>query len=363
MQNRKSTYTLPGGDTVQMEKTAQGLRKRGIIVDISLELEPDVSKYDIVHLFNFTRIQETYMQLKNAKKHNKKVALSTIYWNNYEYEKKVFKGARKFLTKTLGVENVERLKGLNRIFRDREVNTASLRLLIKGRKKMQEYVLKNVDYFLPNAYSEIELLNFDFNKSFKNYSVIPNGVDSKIFGKTTDTKKFDKYKDCILCVARFDPRKNHINLLKALKYLDIPVVFVGSASKSHSSYFEQIKNIAKHNKVIILDSLDHNELCKLYSLCKVHILPSWFETPGLSSLEAGACGANLVVSNKGTTYEYFKDMVSYCDPNSIDSIIESVICEYNKPKKDILKNYILSNYTWDIAAERTLEAYKKILKK
>ena len=47
-------------------------------MDISLELEPDLSAYDLVHLTNVTRIQGNHVQMQNAK--NKvKVALSTIF--------------------------------------------------------------------------------------------------------------------------------------------------------------------------------------------------------------------------------------------------------------------------------------------
>ena len=52
---------MRGGDTVQIEKTKEQLEKLGVEVDISLELEPDLSAYDLVHLTNVTRIQETYV--------------------------------------------------------------------------------------------------------------------------------------------------------------------------------------------------------------------------------------------------------------------------------------------------------------
>ena len=33
---------------------------------VDLELTPDVSKYDIIHVFNLMRPQELYLQVKNA---------------------------------------------------------------------------------------------------------------------------------------------------------------------------------------------------------------------------------------------------------------------------------------------------------
>lgn len=76
MQSRTNLFTCPGGDTIQLLKTKEYLENSGIEVDISIELEPDLSKYDIIHLFNLTRVQETFIQVKNAKKQNKPVILS-----------------------------------------------------------------------------------------------------------------------------------------------------------------------------------------------------------------------------------------------------------------------------------------------
>jgi hypothetical protein len=45
----------------------------------------------------------------------------------------------------------------------------------------------------------------------------------------------------------------------------------------------------------------------------VHALPSWFETTGLTSLEAGAMGCNLVVGMGGDTHDYFQDLAWYCE--------------------------------------------------
>ena len=40
---------------------------------------------------------------------------------------------------------------------------------------------------------------------------------------------------------------------------------------------------------------------------KLNVLTSWVETPGLVSLEAGYAGCNILVSNKGSVLDYFKN--------------------------------------------------------
>ena len=79
LQSRVNLFSVSGGDTIQVLKTKEYLCRLGIDTDISTELEPDVSYYDIVHLFNIIRPQEIYLQALNAKKLRKKIVLSPVY--------------------------------------------------------------------------------------------------------------------------------------------------------------------------------------------------------------------------------------------------------------------------------------------
>ncbi|MCI5055694.1 MAG: hypothetical protein MRY83_06275, partial [Flavobacteriales bacterium] len=82
---------------------------------------------------------------------------------------------------------------------------------------------------------------------------------------------------------------------------------------------------------------------------------------GLSSLEAGACGCNLVISKFGDSSDYFKDFTEYCDPGSVDSIKFAILNAFQRPFDETLSNFILKNYTWQEAAKKTLKVYEGIL--
>ncbi|MDA2922363.1 hypothetical protein MYX07_03795, partial [Patescibacteria group bacterium AH-259-L07] len=84
MQIRQDAYKIHGGDVIQLEKTKKYLKKTGIAVDTSTALDPNVRNYDLVHLFNLMST-DTYYQYRNAKKYQKLIVLSTIYWNRDEY--------------------------------------------------------------------------------------------------------------------------------------------------------------------------------------------------------------------------------------------------------------------------------------
>src|ERR1700691_4971637 len=64
--SRTTLYSTPGGDTIILHKTAEALRLLGCDVTISLDFNHSLDGYDIVHLFNLTRPQETYYQARRA---------------------------------------------------------------------------------------------------------------------------------------------------------------------------------------------------------------------------------------------------------------------------------------------------------
>jgi glycosyltransferase involved in cell wall biosynthesis len=94
----------------------------------------------------------------------------------------------------------------------------------------------------------------------------------------------------------------------------------------------------------------------------VHILPSWFETTGLSSLEAAAMGCNVVITNRGDAKEYFKSEAWYCDPDSPQSIYDAVEAAAGSVFNEALRIRIHENYTWKTAAALTFNVYKETLK-
>lgn len=366
IQSRSNFYTLKGGDTVQLLKTKEQLEKRGIEVDLSLELQPDLSKYDIVHLSNLTRVQETYVQMINAKKQGKPIVLSTIYWPTEEFEKTGQIGLRRLVNKMLTINVEEKLKAAYRYLTDKnERNLATQLLIIKQYTKMQQEILENVNYFLPNSKIEMDKIGEYLGFYTDNYVVVPNGIDKEIINSKKNYKKdIDLFTDAIICVGRIDTRKNQLNLVKALDGSGMKLILVGAVSKNHLKYFNEIKKYIDKNKNFhYFPYIDNDELYKIFEQCKVSALPSWFDTPGLVSLEAAAMGCNLAISTKGTTKDYFEDMAFYCEPDNIQSIRDAVDKAWNASRNQKLKELILSKYTWEKAAECTIKAYEMVLSK
>ncbi len=359
MQSRTTLFTVPGGDTIQIIKTAEALREKGCVVDVSTELETDVSSYDIIHLFNLTRPQDVYLQALNAKKNNKKIALSTIYLPITECDRNVRQGIASIAARLLKSSQFEYLKILARAVKNQELSKGTWLILSKGYLSPLKDVLNMADVLLPNSRSEIERVIKEFpDAGDKNYVVVPNAADVNLFdpGRIKVPPIMQKYKGCILCVARFEGRKCQLELVRAAKDLPWPLVLVGKAAPNHADYLKQIQNEAGPN-VHIIGEVPHNMLPQFYKVARVHALVSWMETTGLSSLEAAAMGCNLVITDKGDTRDYFSEHAYYCEPNSIESIRTAVIKAYASPVDSQLRERVLQHYTWEKAAEKTLEGY------
>jgi len=363
MQSRVTLFSVPGGDTIQMLKTKQYLERLGVECDISLELEPDLSRYDLVHLFNLMRPQEVFLQARNAKRQGKPVVLSPIYGPYTEYERYGRPLPYRILARLLPPSQLEYLKVLGRAVKGREYHAGTRAVLFKGYLPLVRETLQLSDFLLPNSYSEMSRLQSDFGRlADKPFLVVPNAADVHLFdpSRVEGTGKYDYLKDCVLCVARIEGRKNQLNLVKAVRGAPYSLALVGEPAPNHRLYAELVRRSAPPN-CHMLGRVPHEELPELYHVAKVHVLPSWMETPGLSSLEAGLMGCNLVITDKGDAREYFGGHAYYCEPGSVESIREAIDRAWHDPLNPALRQHILEEFTWEKAAERTKEAYVAVL--
>lgn len=365
-QTRTNLYTAPGGDLIQIQKTKEYLEKLGVHVDISLDFEPDLSSYDIVHIFNLMDPQDIYLQFKNAQKQNKKIVLSTIYGLYTEYERKARGGLFQKVANFLSPYQIGYIKILVRHYHEKKFHEGVKKMMFKGYYNMMKEIVDHTSYLLPNSVSEMNRIAKEYHLKNYNYIPVPNAVDLNVFNDKVelteeDLKKYGQYKDCILCAARLEGRKSTLDLVRAMKNLPYQLVLVGNESKNQANFIKQVHEEAGEN-VHFLGPVPHADLAKLYKLAKVHALISWMETPGLSSLEAAVMDCNLVITKKGDTEEYFEDYAFYCEPGDVNSIEKALQKAYNSPVDKRLKDKISSKYNWEETAKATYKAYLNTLK-
>lgn len=351
--SRATLYSNPGGDTIQITSTAQHLNQLGITADIRLTNENiDYNQYDLLHFFNIIRPADI---LQHIERSGKPYVVSTIFVDYYEFEKKNSGPLRKLLATFFSPDGIEYLKVLARAAFNKE-KLVSPFYIWHGQKSSIKKIISGASMLLPNSNNEyIRLLNrYTIQQKFK---IVPNGINTNLFKKTGEASRDN---NLVLCVARIEPLKNQLLLIRALNNSAYKLLIIGKASVNQKKYYEKCREEAAGN-VSFIDHVSQQQLTEYYAKAKVHVLPSWFETTGLSSLEAAACGCNIVITDKGDQHEYFRDYAYYCDPGSHQSIAEAIRKAANDPVNHQLSQLVSENYTWQKAAEQTAEAYREIL--
>jgi glycosyltransferase involved in cell wall biosynthesis len=342
-------YTVPGGDTVQAVQTALALASIGVEADILLSNQTIVyDKYDLLHFFNITRPADI---LYHSQRTKKPFVVSTIMCDYSEYDKNHRKGIISLFS-YLPQNTVEYLKTTARWLLGRD-HLASRDYLWKGQRKSILEVLAKTAMILPNSISEAVRVTCAYPLKV-NYNVITNGIDPVLFKYDPSIKKDDRL---VICVARIEGIKNQLNLIKALNNTLFTLLLIGAAAPNQMDYYCKCREIAAHN-VKFIDHIQQYELVSYYQRAKVHVLPSWFETTGLSSIEAAVMGCNIVITDKGDTVEYFGDDAFYCDASNPANILETIQKASAAPEPAKLRNRILTLHTWKQAAIQTLKAYQ-----
>lgn len=220
------------------------------------------------------------------------------------------------------------------------------------------------DAVFPNTEAEAEQLAAGLGVDRGRITVVPNGVEERF--ADADPEPFRRaygLSNFVLCVGHIgSARKNVLALVRALAAVDHPAVIIGRVQDG--PYARQCLEEARRNRnILVIDGLSNDSplLASAYAACDVFALPSHFETPGIAALEAGLAGAKIVITPHGGTREYFADHADYVEPRSVRSIAEGITRALNRPKNDALRERIRARYLWHHVAERTAEAYRRVV--
>lgn len=348
MQTRPHVQELPGGDLRVMERLAEGLRARGVDVVCDHDNRENPSDFDLVHLFNFALPDLLRQQAERAVQVGTPYVVTTLCEDVPRFHNR-----SQVLAQHL-VEYVQRDQDPHWY----EKYPVDLEQVPSCQMFDNHWVAENAAALFTSGREESEVVRSYYAKAAQ---AIPVHFGCEL-GEPVGAEQFVKefgVKDFILCVGRFESRKNQLMLLKALEDVELPVVLVGSGFSYQPDYDQAVRGFRRKGQTLILDRLSSEQLRSAYAAARVHALPSWYELPGLVSIEAGWHGCNVVASRTGTTSEYLKDCAFYCEPDSADSIRNSVLAAYYGPRTEKLRERV-QRYTWSNMSDRTLEIYQSV---
>lgn len=376
--NRKNCLSSSGGDTIQMMKTIEYLQKN-FDIESKICLEPDEIINDkeckIVHIFNIQTIDDTLALIKASKQVGKKVVLSTVYWDlsHHVYMHKMFQ-----LTK-----NIDNMK-FYKIFKDAFIKGAYFRQYIPKNKNIDSYATKKyiekrrkalleADIILPNSSEELSILSKEFDIDIdvlsRKASVIPNAVDIHQEKTTNKIDILNGLDNFVLNVGRIEVNKNQYGIVNALfDRPDIPIVFIGRVNehKVDIEYYNKVKELSeRRGNVFFINQISQNEVFEYYKKARVHVLPSFRDSPGLSSLEALYFGCEIVTSSEQfcpIDYYKFNEKAHVCNPYSFQSIKNAVLSAYNNPKNLKFDEEYFKHYSYDNVSRLMKITYDKLAK-
>lgn len=229
--------------------------------------------------------------------------------------------------------------------------------------RYKKNIYEDSDEIIVNSEIEKEYLFKIFSIKKSKINVIYNKVDLNITHKK-ELKNFE-FNNFFLCVTHLNERKNILNLLEAQKLIynrhNIKLVLVGKNRfdkiSSHKKFLKIINKNPSIEYIPGLDKKDNNDYEKLnylFSNCMFHILPSYIESPGISSLEAISFGKKILVGDFSIVKEYFNDEASYCKfsireiYNAINLMLNENNFNHKKYSSKLLNKISLHNLHLDL---------------
>lgn len=356
---RKNLNTRPGGDTTQILRTQEALEQRGVSVTLCSDRLPPYDSHDVVHLFHLDRIWENMRWVDQIQSRQVPAVLSPIYWPTHEYDQLGRKGFQGVLSRNLGPMHYAGLRALQHagLSALKQKDASLVQFNLFHFKAHVQKILNSVDLLLPNSLSEQIQIEDYFGPETKSL-VVPNAADLSTFRLAP--KQCGQRSKKVICVGRIEPRKNQLALIRALSGTSTQLAIVGEPGRFGHGYARRCYKEAGPN-VTFHRWQPARALARYYSEAQVHACPSWYETPGLASLEAAASGCHLVLTDRGATREYFGEEADYCDPNDTDSIRDAIQKALTRETPPSLWDKVSETYTWKQTGQRTQNAYATVL--
>ncbi len=214
-----------------------------------------------------------------------------------------------------------------------------------------------------------ELLNINA----ENIDVTPLGVDPSFrpmskgdiatFRRETNTER-----PFILAVGNLEPRKNLVALVQAFDRIaaGIPhdLVLAGADGWKSASLHEAIARSQFRDRILLPGFIDPAQLNTWYSACDLFVIPSLDEGFGLTLLEAMACGAPAVASNRGALPEVARNaaILTEPDPESLAMTLEATLSDPATLQRLREAGPVrAAQFTWERTAQLTVESYRKAM--
>jgi glycosyltransferase involved in cell wall biosynthesis len=333
------TWRVEGGHRTQQIQTARALRGAGMRVAIG---DVDLSRstrFDVVHYFGDPR------PMFDAGRPSGRVVVSPVYFPAwFELGPARWRGG-------VGAWALSHLR-----HRLRSARRPGARRRQRAEVRARLQALAQADVVVVNSYAEARLLEADAGGPVPTVRVAHSGVDPSFFsGSAERGRSIVGEEPFVLCVGRVEPRKNQLTLARAMRSIPRRLVLVGAVLPGNERYLRACT--AALPSLLHLPHLDRSLLPHVYAAADAHVLPSWFETTGLATLEALAAGTPCVAGWGPCVEDYFGGAVRLHRPGNEQGLRASILGALGERRGH--GRDLAARFTWERTAKELLDAYRR----
>ena len=341
---RKTLYTQPGGDTVQVEETASALRRCGHEASIVLAGDALPRKANVLHGFNLGRPADLLPYFRSFK--GKKI-LSSIYVDYSLADQQRFP----VLYSLVGKHGLEYVKTIARALNGSD-RFPGAQYMAVGQKSQVRTLLRLTDLLITSSKSEKERIQDDFGSLSCRVKTVPLGIGESFLEPYEEAKE----RKGLLLLGRLEWLKNQKTMINWATENNWPLTVVGDANANQKTYYKECLNQAG-SSVSFLPYTAGDELKRLLRSHRVLIIPSHFESFSLVGWEAASQGMHVLyndVADMNETLAPVGTPIQMADKKAAVSVISAAINGNLAQKKS---HDLLESRSWDAIILELLDAY------
>lgn len=360
---RPHLWRIRGGDTVQVDQTAQALRNLGVAVDVVADRRQAIKllregQVHAVHLWNLGRPQDAWALLPWTG--DIPVVFSPLWVDYSAFDR------QRFLGLPLPWEGIKAVaKAL--LGKDRWIPWAVVRY---GWKGAQQRALDRAQKIIPTTPREARRIEQAFPGTAGKIEPIGPGVWPSLLSPMYQESLHPKKRHGWVCVGRIEGIKNQAALaaawgLLAKRGLDVgPLTFVGEIAPNHASYGRTFARQIAAARAAGAEihwhpgGLDAQDLGQRYKQAVGVVVPSLFETYGLTALEGLAAGCRVVLTTQAESSDLLKPYVTWGhpSPDGLAGAVEKAL----RREESMDGNAYARQQTWEAVAHALLPHYHQL---